>query len=101
MAALTAVWGQEKNLGVNKAVTAKIRAFDQGFFKGFDVYSAKTIIALLVNFGKSPSRKKRLSMPFIVWMINISIANIISPLSPVPSTSSTPRGRSSAMSIRA
>src|SRR4030042_2222720 len=40
--ALTAVWGQEKNLGVNKAVTAKIRAFDQGFFKGFDVYSAGT-----------------------------------------------------------
>ncbi|MCJ7663993.1 MAG: hypothetical protein MUO24_07095, partial [Desulfobacterales bacterium] len=40
--ALTAVGGQEKNLGVNKQVTAKIRAFDQGFFKGFDVYSAGT-----------------------------------------------------------
>jgi hypothetical protein len=33
-------WGQEKNLWVNKAVTAKIRALDREFFKGFDVYSA-------------------------------------------------------------
>jgi hypothetical protein len=33
-------WGEEKNLDVNKAVTAKIRAFDKGFFKGFDVYTA-------------------------------------------------------------
>jgi hypothetical protein len=38
--ALTAVWGQEKNQGVNKEVTAKIRAFDKGFFKNYDVYSA-------------------------------------------------------------
>jgi hypothetical protein len=38
--ALSTVWGQEKNLATNKAVTAKIRAFDQEFFKGFDVYSA-------------------------------------------------------------
>jgi len=32
----------EENLAVNEAVTAKIRAFDRGFFKGFDVYSAGT-----------------------------------------------------------
>jgi hypothetical protein len=38
--ALNSGWGQEKNLYVNKEVTAKIRAFDQEFFKGFDVYSA-------------------------------------------------------------
>jgi hypothetical protein len=40
--ALSSVWGQEKNLATNKAVTAKIRAFDQEFFKGFDVYAAET-----------------------------------------------------------
>jgi hypothetical protein len=38
--ALNLAWGQEKNLWVNKEVTAKIRAFDREFFKGFDVYSA-------------------------------------------------------------
>ncbi|MCJ7546138.1 MAG: hypothetical protein MUP30_04860, partial [Deltaproteobacteria bacterium] len=38
--ALNLVWGEEKNLDVNKEVTAKIRAFDREFFKGFDVYSA-------------------------------------------------------------
>jgi len=38
--ALNSAWGQEKNLYVNKEVTAKIRAFDREFFKGFDVYSA-------------------------------------------------------------
>ncbi len=38
--ALNSSWGQEKNLDVNKEVTAKIRAFDREFFKGFDVYSA-------------------------------------------------------------
>jgi len=38
--AVTSAWGQEKNLYVNKEVTAKIRAFDREFFKGFDVYSA-------------------------------------------------------------
>jgi len=38
--ALNFAWGQEKNLWVNKAVTAKIRAFDREFSKGFDVYSA-------------------------------------------------------------
>jgi hypothetical protein len=38
--ALNSGWGQEKNLYVNKEITAKIRAFDRAFFKGFDVYSA-------------------------------------------------------------
>ncbi len=38
--ALTPAWGQEKNLGTNKAVTAQIRAFDQEFFTSFDVYAA-------------------------------------------------------------
>jgi hypothetical protein len=37
---LNSGWGQEKNLWVNEGVTAKIRAFDREFFKGFDVYSA-------------------------------------------------------------
>ncbi len=40
--ALSSVWGQDKNLWVDNAVTAKIRAFERGFFKGFDVYSAGT-----------------------------------------------------------
>ncbi len=38
--ALTSAWGQEKNLDVNKGVTAKIQALDPAFFRGFDVYSA-------------------------------------------------------------
>ncbi len=38
--ALSSAWGQGKNLDVNKEVTAKIRALDREFFKGFDVYSA-------------------------------------------------------------
>jgi hypothetical protein len=33
-------WSQEKNLDVNKEVTAKIQALDPAFFRGFDVYSA-------------------------------------------------------------
>jgi hypothetical protein len=37
---LNSGWGQERNLDVNKEVTAKIRAFDREFFQGFDVYSA-------------------------------------------------------------
>jgi len=32
--------GQERQLGVNREATAKIRAFDKGFFKDFDVYLA-------------------------------------------------------------
>jgi hypothetical protein len=45
--ALGPAWGQGKNLSVNPEVTAKIRAFDGEFFKGFDVYSAGT--------GENPS----------------------------------------------
>jgi hypothetical protein len=37
--ALNSGWGQEKNLWVNKEVTAKIKAYDREFFKRFDVYS--------------------------------------------------------------
>jgi len=37
---LNSGWGQEKNLDVNKEVTAKIQALDPAFFKDFDVYSA-------------------------------------------------------------
>jgi hypothetical protein len=40
--ALTPAWSGEKNLAVNQEVTARIRAFDRAFFKGFDVYSAGT-----------------------------------------------------------
>ena len=39
--ALTLVWGQV-NLATNEKVTAKIRAFERQFFKGFDVYPAGT-----------------------------------------------------------
>ncbi len=38
--ALNSGWGKERNLWINKEVTAKIRAYDWEFFKGFDVYSA-------------------------------------------------------------
>lgn len=38
--ALNSGWAQEKNLWVNKEVTAKIKALDPDFLKGFDVYSA-------------------------------------------------------------
>ena len=34
------VAGQEKHLSVNSGVTAQIRAFDQEFFKNYDVYAA-------------------------------------------------------------
>jgi hypothetical protein len=35
-------WGQVKNLSVNKEVTTRIKALDEEFFKGFDVYTAGT-----------------------------------------------------------
>ena len=35
-------WGQVKNLSSNMEVTAKIKALDKEFFKGFDVYTAGT-----------------------------------------------------------
>jgi len=38
--ALNLAWGQEKNLYVNKEVTAKIQVLDPAFFQGFNVYSA-------------------------------------------------------------
>ncbi len=36
--ALNSGWAEEKNLWENKEVTAKIRAYDQEFISGFDVY---------------------------------------------------------------
>lgn len=36
----SSAWCQEKNLWINKEVTAKIKALDPEFLKGFDVYSA-------------------------------------------------------------
>jgi hypothetical protein len=38
--ALSPVWGQDKNLSVNKEVTARIRTLDPAFFQGFDIYFA-------------------------------------------------------------
>ncbi len=38
--ALNSAWSQEKHFWLNKKVTAKIRALDREFFRGFDVYSA-------------------------------------------------------------
>ena len=38
--ALGSAWSEEKNLWINKEVTAKIKALDPEFLKGFDVYSA-------------------------------------------------------------
>jgi len=43
--ALNSAWGQEKNLYVNKEVTAKIQTLDPAFFRGFDVYSAGVLEA--------------------------------------------------------
>jgi hypothetical protein len=43
---------EERNLGINKDVTAKIRGLDRAFFQGFDVYSAgevETPTALLFD----------------------------------------------------
>jgi hypothetical protein len=39
---LSPLWGQVKNLSLNKEVTAKTKALDKEFFKGFDVYTAGT-----------------------------------------------------------
>jgi hypothetical protein len=75
--ALNSAWGQEKNLAVNKEVTAKIRAFDREFFKGFDVYSAGELdqaTALLFdikddNHLPSPFWGKPLSEEEIIYAI--------------------------------
>jgi hypothetical protein len=40
MSSVGPVMGLEKNLSVNPGMTAKIRAVDQAFFQGFDVYFA-------------------------------------------------------------
>lgn len=76
--ALSPVWGQEKNLGVNKAVTARIRAFDREFFRGFDVYSAEVEMAptaLLFDI------KDDYHLPTRFWGDPLSEEEIISALS--------------------
>ena len=40
--ALGLAWGQVGNLSINNDVTAKIKAFDEKFFKGVEVYPAGT-----------------------------------------------------------
>ena len=80
----TSLWagvasGEVKNLSVDQGATAKIKAFDKGFFKRFDVYSAgspETSTALLFDRKDQqrlpagdwggPLRKKRSSRPSIV-----------------------------------
>ncbi len=62
--ALNSAWGQEKNLVVNKEVTAKIKDLDVAFFKGFDVYSAGELVeptALLFDI------KDDYSLPSPLW----------------------------------
>jgi hypothetical protein len=76
--ALNLARGQEKNLDVNEEVTAKIRALDREFFKGFDVYSAGVLdapTALLFdikddNHLPSPLWGKPLSETEIIYAIN-------------------------------
>jgi hypothetical protein len=77
--ALNLAWGQEKNLAVNKEVTAKIRAFDREFFKKFNVYSAGALTAptaMLFDFSgddynlANTSWGKPLSEAEIIYAIN-------------------------------
>ena len=59
------VYGEVKNLSVDQGVTAKIKAFDKGFFKRFDVYSAgspETSTALLFD------RKDQQHLPAGDWV---------------------------------
>ena len=59
------VYGEVKNLSVDQGVTAKIKAFDKGFFKRFDVYSAgspETSTALLFD------RKDQQRLPAGDWV---------------------------------
>jgi len=76
--ALNPVWGQERNLGVNKAVTAQIRALDREFFRGFDVYLAEVEMAptaLLFDI------KDDYHLPTRFWGDSLSEEEIISALS--------------------
>lgn len=75
--AVSPLWGQAKNLSVNSAVTAKIKAFDGEFFKDFDVYSAgteknpSTLLFDIKDDYQLPSRywEKPLSEEEIVYAI--------------------------------
>ena len=73
--AISPVWGQEKNLSVNQEVTAKIRALDQAFFQGFDVYfsgaSKEVPTALLFDI------KDDYHLPSPLWEKPISDGEVI------------------------
>ena len=61
---LVAVYPPFRNLSVDKGITAKIKAFDEEFFKDFDVYSAgtrETPTALLLD------RKDQYHLPAPQW----------------------------------
>jgi len=112
--ALNSAWGQEKHFWLNKEVTAKIRAFDRNFFKGFDVYSAGVLdapTALLFDVKgddyhlPSPLWGKSLSEAEIIYAIHSLDAqhsdNTLIPFPPRASISSISRARSWDMSIQA
>ncbi len=72
--ALTLAWGQGNNLEANKEVTAKIRALDREFLKGFDVYSAgikEAPTALLFDI------KDKYQLPSPYWGSPLSEEQII------------------------
>jgi hypothetical protein len=73
--ALNLAWGQEKNLDVNKEVTAKIRAFNREFFKGFDVYSAGVLDAPTALLFDVKGDDYHLPSP--LWGKSLSEAEII------------------------
>jgi hypothetical protein len=72
--ALNSAWGQEKNLDVNKEVTAKIKALDREFFKGFDVYSAGVLASPTALLFDS---KDDYHLPSPLWGKPLSEAEII------------------------
>jgi hypothetical protein len=73
--ALNLAWGQEKNLDVNKEVTAKIRAFDREFFKKFNIYSAGALDAPTAMLFDVSGDDHNLSSP--TWGKPLSEAEII------------------------
>ena len=73
--ALNSAWGQEKHFWLNKEVTAKIRAFDRDFFKGFDVYSAGVLDAPTALLFDVKGDDYHLPSP--LWGKSLSEAEII------------------------
>jgi hypothetical protein len=69
------VRGEVKNLSADQKITAKIKASDKNFFKGFDVYSAgtqETSTALLFD------RKDQYQLPAPDWAGPLSEKEVIS-----------------------